>query len=230
MVAGILQPGYLPWLGFFEQLYRCDLFVIYDDVQYDKHGWRNRNRIKTAQGVRWLTVPVLLNFREQPRICDVRIDNSSPWRKKHFETIRQSYARARFFREYIGLFEDVLARDWEFLADLDICLIEKIADALGIPPKRIIRSSSLGVTGGRTERLIGICTALGAQTFYEGASGVNYIDPDEFAGNGITVSFQQYRHPEYEQLHGDFVPYLSVIDLMFNCGEASLELLLTGRK
>jgi hypothetical protein len=226
MVIGILQPGYLPWLGFFEQLVRSDVFVIYDDVQYDKHSWRNRNRIKTANGIHWLSVPVLLKFNEHPQIYDVRIDNSSKWRKKHLGTIRQSYARAQFFKDYIDIFEDTYTRHWEYLIDLDIHLIDKLTHALGIPEKPIIRSSSLGIQGGRIERLIKICKHFNADTFYEGASGINYIDSTDFTQQGIMVNFQDYKHPIYQQLHGDFVPYLSAIDLLFNCGEQSLDVLL----
>lgn len=226
MVIGILQPGYLPWLGFFEQLYRSDLFVVYDDVQYDKHSWRNRNRIKTVNGIQWLTVPVLLNFKEHPQITDVQIDNSSKWRKKHMETIRQSYARARFFQDYIGIFENTFARSWQYLIDLDLHLTEQLASALGIPQKPMVRSSSLGIQGGRIERLVNICRHFNADAFYEGASGSNYIDTEEFRKQGIAVQFQNYRHPVYNQLHGEFVPYLSVIDLLFNCGDTSLDILL----
>ncbi len=225
-MIGILQPGYLPWLGFFEQLYRSDVFVIYDDVQYDKNGWRNRNRIKTANGIQWLTVPALIKFGEHPQICEVRIDKGSKWRKKHLETIRQSYARAPFFKDYMGIFEETFARDWDFLIDLDIHLIKKMAHALGIPEKPMIRSSTLGIQGERVDRLIQICKHFSADTFYEGASGVNYIDPSEFQKSGITVLFQEYHHPEYSQLHGDFVPYLSLLDLLFNCGDKSLDVLL----
>lgn len=226
MVIGILQPGYLPWLGFFEQLYRSDVFVIYDDVQYDKNGWRNRNRVKTANGIQWLTVPVLLKYNDHPQICEVRIDNNTKWRKKHLETIRQSYARTPFFKQYFELFESTFTRDWEYLIDLDIHLIKMLAQALGIPEKLMIRSSTLDIEGDRVDRLIKLCNHFGADTFYEGASGINYIDPTEFQQNGIMVQFQEYHHPEYAQLYGDFVPYLSVLDLLFNCGYNSLDILI----
>lgn len=226
MVIGILQPGYLPWLGFFEQLFRSDIFIIYDDVQYDKNGWRNRNRIKTANGIQWLTVPVLLKYEDHPQICDVRIDNVVKWRKKHLETIRQSYARTPFFKDYFGIFEETFARDWEYLIDLDMYLIKTIAQALGIPDKPMIRSSSIGIHGGRIDRLISICKHFNADVFYEGASGINYIDPAVFLTEGISVQFQEYKHPTYPQLYGDFVSHLSLVDLLFNCGDKSLDVLI----
>jgi hypothetical protein len=226
-VIGILQPGYLPWLGFFEQLQASDIFVIYDDVQYDKHGWRNRNRIKTPSGPQWLTVPVLVNLSRQPLILEVKINNRENWRKKHFSSIRQNYAKAPFFSRYIDFFEEVYQRDWEYLIDLDMYLIVKLAEFLGIEADKIVRSSTLGVAGDRITRLIGICQRMGAAVFYEGASGRNYIDAEAFRQQGIRVEYQDYRQPVYPQLYGDFIPNLSIIDLLFNCGDESLAILTT---
>jgi hypothetical protein len=224
-VIGILQPGYLPWLGFFEQMHASDIFVIYDDVQYDKHGWRNRNLIKTPQGPRWLTVPVLMNFSQRPLILEVKVNNRENWRKKHLFSIRQNYAKAPFFSRYIDFFAEAYQRDWEYLIDLDLHLLSNLAAFLGIDPGKIVRSSSLGLTGDRITRLIGICQKLGAATFYEGASGRNYIDEAAFRRQGITVTYQDYQHPSYRQLYGDFTPNLSIIDLLFNCGDESLAIL-----
>ena len=224
-VIGILQPGYLPWLGFFEQLHASDIFVIYDDVQYDKHGWRNRNLIKTSQGPQWLTVPVLANFSRRPLILQVKVNNRENWRKKHLSSIRQNYAKAPFFNRYIDFFTEVYQRDWEYLIDLDLHLISILAAFLGIDPGKIIRSSTLELTGDRITRLISICQKLGAATFYEGASGRNYIDEAAFRQQGIEVTYQDYQHPSYRQLYGDFTPNLSIIDLLFNCGDESLAIL-----
>ncbi len=226
MVAGILQPGYLPWLGFFEQLLKSDVFVIYDDVQYDKNGWRNRNRIKTAQGVQWLTVPVSYEFGDL--VKDVRIDNKTNWRKKHLSSLKMSYARSPFLKDYAGIFEEGYGRDWELLIDLDMFFIERLAAALGITGKRIARSSELGIEGDKTGRLINICRHFGADVFYEGASGASYISPGDFERQGVTVQFQDFKHPAYPQPHGDFVPYMSVVDLLFNCGPESLSILTSG--
>jgi hypothetical protein len=226
MIVGILQPGYLPWLGFFEQIYKCDKFIIYDDVQYDKHGWRNRNRIKTTNGVQWLTVPVFVNFKEKPLINEIRIDNKINWRKKHLFAIKQSYSKATFFTKYINIFEDAYSREWQFLIDVDMYFIMKIAECLGLGNKRIIKSSTLNIRGDRIERLINICKKFDADTFYEGASGENYINKKYFAMHGIKVIFQEYKHLVYNQLHGNFVPFLSIVDLLFNHGEKSLEILI----
>lgn len=225
MIIGILQPGYLPWLGFFEQMYRSDVFVLYDDVQYDKEGWRNRNRIKTANGVQWLTVPVLVRFLDHPLITEIRINNEVNWRKKHLASVKQSYGKAAFFEEYYELFEEAYSRDWNFLIDLDLYFIMKLAECLDMKEKKILRSSDLPIKGGQIERLIHLCKHFGADTFYEGAAGRNYIDEGAFLKEGVRVEFQDYDHPIYSQLYGEFIPNLSVIDLLFNHGKESLSIL-----
>lgn len=225
MVIGILQPGYLPWLGFFEQMYKSDVFVIYDDVQYDKEGWRNRNRIKSANGVQWLSVPVLFKLSEAPLITEIKIDNKVNWRKKHLTSIRQNYAKSKHFNDYIGFFEDAYARDWESLLDLDLFFISGLARHLGMEDKIIHRSSALNIRGDRIERLINLCKHFKADAFYEGYAGKNYIDENKFLAHGIKVSYQDYQHPVYKQLYGEFVPYLSVIDLLFNNGSDSIDII-----
>lgn len=228
MVIGILQPGYLPWLGFFEQMHRSDVFVIYDDVQYDKEGWRNRNRIKTANGIQWLSVPVLFKLTDAPLITEIKIDNKVNWRKKHLMSIRQNYGRAPYFKDYSGFFEDAYAMEWDYLIDLDLFFIEGLARFLGIGNKIIHRSSTLNVTGDRIGRLINLCKHFGADTFYEGYAGKDYIDENLLLAQGIKVEYQDYKHPDYRQLYGEFVPYLSVVDLLFNNGSESLAIL-TGK-
>ncbi|MRR37897.1 hypothetical protein EG829_25270 [bacterium] len=225
MIVGILQPGYLPWLGFFEQLYRSHVFVLYDDVPYDKNGWRNRNRIKTASGAQWLTVPVRASLSERTLVRDAEIDNARNWRRSHLRSIEQSYSKAPFFERYISGLREVYESDWDLIADLDERLIRMIAAWLGMGDKRIVRSSDLGVTGGRIDRLVALCGKVGADTLYEGSAGRNYIDVAEFRQNGIEVIFQDYVHPTYSQLHGEFIPFLSVIDLLFMHGDGSMPIL-----
>jgi len=229
MKVVILQPGYLPWLGFFEQIYRSDIFVVYDDVQYDKDGWRNRNRIKTPKGIQWLTVPVCVNFKEHSLINEVRIDNSKDWKKKHLFSIKQNYSKSPFYKKYIGIFEEAYAKSWDFLIDLDMYFIHKLGECLGVKGKRLEMSSMRGIKGDRLQRLVRLCKIFKADTFYEGSAGRDYIDVECFAKNGIKVEYQDYKHPIYTQLYDNFVPYLSVIDLLFNHGEESL-LILTNEK
>jgi hypothetical protein len=216
--AVVLQPGYLPWLGFFDQLHRSDVFVYYDDVQYDKHGWRNRNRIKTQSGPLWLTVPVRHGSAGFPRILDVEIDTRTPWAHKHVASIRQAYARAPFLATYMPALEELLHRKWERLVDLDIACTGLMAEWFGLR-RRIERSSTLEVGGDRSERLVNICRHLGASRYVSGDSARSYLDVPLFERNGILVEWQQYTHPVYPQLHGGFVSHMSALDLLLNCGE-----------
>jgi len=155
----------------------------------------------------------------------VKIDNGINWRKKHFFSIRQNYSRAPFYRDYINLFEEAYSKEWEYLIDLDMHFILRLSESLGMKNKKILRASALKAEGDRIERLIKICGIFEADTFYEGEAGRNYIDEKVFADHGIRVEYQNYRHPVYNQLYGDFIPYLSVIDLLFNHGRDSLAIL-----
>jgi hypothetical protein len=225
----VLQPGYLPWLGFFDQMMRSDVFVIYDDVQFDKHGWRNRNRVKSASGPVWLTVPVLHKGLGWQKILDVRINNESPWGKKHLTTIRQLYARAPYLDRYYPELEAVLGRRWDHLLDLDLEVMRLMCGWLGIQ-RQVVRSSELGIEGERSERLLRFCQHFGARRYLSGAAARDYLDVERFAAEGIDVEWQDYQHPVYRQQFGDFVPFLSAIDLLFNCGEESARLVANGAK
>ena len=220
----ILQPSYLPWLGYFDQMYKSDVFVVYDDVQYDKNSWRNRNRIKTPQGWQWLTVPVLLKGRNFPLIKEVEINNDLPWGSKHLKSIVQNYRTARFYEDVIGGLEAILAREWKFLIDLNMECIVLLKRLLGFE-RKICFASELNIPKvGKTERLVEICRHFGADSFLEGDAGKSYIDDSLFTNAGITLEYQHYHHPTYEQLHGEFIPYLSVIDLLFNHGKESRQI------
>ena len=216
----VLQPGYLPWLGFFEQMCRADVFVYYDDVQYDKHGWRNRNRIKTQHGPTWLTVPVRHSGLGLPRILDVEIDNRQPWARKHLASIRQAYARAPYLSDHLAAFGDVLSRRWRYLVDLDMATVSLMASSFGVVPV-IARSSELGIGGSRSERLVSICQHFGASTYLSGAVARDYLDVPLFERSGIRVEWQDFVHPMYPQQHGEFTPYMSALDLLLNCGPRS---------
>ncbi|WP_243312600.1 WbqC family protein [Fundidesulfovibrio agrisoli] len=224
--VGILQPSYLPWLGYFEQIARCDVFVLYDDVQFDKGGWRNRNRIKIPGGPHWLTVPVLTKGGP-PLVRDVRVNNTLPWSRNHLKTLVQYYSKALHFAPYFEELSDILNRPWELLAALDRAVIEWMCGAFGISTP-LVWSSELGVAGDRLDRLIAIVKHFGGNAFYEGAAGRDYIPVDYFTERGVEVIFQNYRHPVYPQLHGDFISHLSAIDLLFNLGPESKASLLSG--
>lgn len=216
--VAVLQPGYLPWLGFFEQMSRVDVFVMYDDVQFDKNGWRNRNRIKGPDGPHWLSVPV--HGSTESKILDVSIDRKQKWAKKHIGSIEQFYKKAPFRDEYLPKLKEILNSDWEKLVDLDMALIETLKNWFEIETP-LVRSSQLGIGGDRNERLLNICKQYGASRYYSGKAAECYLDGALFQDNGIEVVFQEFQHPDYPQQHGEFFPYLSAIDLLLNCGPDS---------
>lgn len=224
--CAVLQPGYLPWLGFFEQVWRADEFVFLDDVQFDKHGWRNRNRIKGPAGPQWLTVPVRTNGRNQPRICEVEIDATQcRWATKHIQALRTNYGPCPFFDWLFPDLERILSGTWSRLLDLDYALTDLLCAKLGVCAN-FHRSSTLNTGGDRCGRLVRICQTLGCDHYYSGAAAREYLDEAMFEAAGITVQFQDYRHPTYEQRFGAFVSHLSVVDLLFNCGPRSMDVLL----
>lgn len=223
----VLQPSYLPWLGYFDQINRADVFVFYDDVQYDKNGWRNRNRIKTPQGWQWITVPVITRNRFGAPISDVEIDNKTLWAAKHLKTLVQNYSKSPYFKEYIRLFKAIYSREWSRIAGLDIALIKSISEVLGINTK-FATSSELNLEGDRLERLLKICTKFGADRYLTGESAKDYMDEGVFSSHGVEVEYQNYRHPVYPQLYGEFISHLSVVDLLFNCGPESLSVIAGG--
>ncbi len=226
MKVAIHQPQYLPWLGHFAKLAAADCWIFLDTVQYEKNGWQNRNRIKTSRGAQWITVPV--RARLGTLIRDVVIDEAQPWGRKHLEALRVNYARAPHFRRYFPELERLLARPWRLLADLNVELTRFLSDALGASP-RIVRASEL--VASRTDptgRLLDLCRAVGAETYLAGQEGARYMALAEFREAGIAVLGQEYQHPTYAQLHGDFLPFLSVVDLLLNHGEASFQILRQG--
>ena len=220
MKCVILQPSYIPWRGYFDQINRADVFVFYDDVQYDKRGWRNRNQIKTAQGRQWLTIPVHSQrvVEKSAPINQVEIDWSKPWNETHWKTLTYAYGRAPFFRTYAPLLEPFYQRHDIFLADFTIDLTVALARELGIRHTRFMRSSEMLPTGRKTDRLVQILLQLGANHYISGPSARDYIENDKFASAGITLEYMDYNYPEYPQLHPPFDPNLSILDLLFMTG------------
>lgn len=230
MIITIHQPEYLPWLGFFDRIAESDIFIILDDVGYQKNGFINRNKIKTAQGWQWITVPVKGRSPNQ-KINEVLIDNQSDWREAQLRSLKFNYSKAPYFGEYSDFFEAVFKKDWELICDLDIYLIENIIAFLGLKTK-IEKYSDMNLKGVQTERLVDICKKFGADTYLSGPGGKEYMDLGKFEEENIKVVFQEFKHPEYSQqfMKAGFIPCLSIIDLLFNCGEKSLEIIKSGVK
>jgi hypothetical protein len=212
------QPNYLPWLGFFDKMRSCDLFIIEDDIQFERQGFTNRNKIKTFDGVRWLSVPV--KHVDGPlRIREVAISNDGEpdWALRHWLTLKHSYCKAPFWREYCGFFEDAYKQKWTKLIDLNMHLIRGIMGFLNIDTP-IVMGSSLGVAGKKNELIIAQCKAVGGEVQLAGTGGRGYIDTKRFEEEGIQVVFQNFQHPYYPQLHGKFASNLSAVDYLFCSG------------
>lgn len=228
MKVAIHQPQYLPWLGYFDKMDQADCFVILDHVQFKKNEWQNRNRIKTASGWQWLTVPVLHRFPQ--RISEVRINETAPWSRKHLQALVLNYATAPSFDAHRAFFEEAYAREWKLFIDLALTTLAYLVEALGIQTKLVLASSlALPEREGATDRLVSICQALGADSYLSGTGGRGYLDLGRFVEAGIQVWFQAFQCPPYPQEFGAFEPNLSIVDLLFNCGSQSLQVLRQGR-
>ena len=220
----ILQPSYIPWRGYFDQIRRADLFIFYDDVQYDKHGWRNRNQIKTAQGKQWLTIPVhSKGVTEGIQIKDVRIDWSKPWARNHLKALTFAYAKAPHFDSYAPWLDVVYNRRDEYLADFTIWLTIAIAREIGIGNTKFMRSSEIaGIESQKTDRLIRILKHVGATHYISGPSARDYLEVNKFSEARITLEYMDYNYPAYDQLYPPYDPSVSILDLMFMTGLAAL--------
>lgn len=231
MKLAICQPTYLPWLGYFDLIDQVDTFVLLDDVQFEKQSWQQRNRIKTPVGLQWLTVPVIFRGRLGQAIKDVEI-RSSEFCRDHCRAIELNYRRSQFFEQY---FDDLSSRlaspEGTLLADLNIRLIEWFMNTLGIETRLVI-SSGLRQSGKRTELLANLCESQQAKLYVSPLGSSVYLlkEKDTLLARGIEVVFQHYEHPEYKQLFPPFQPFASVLDLIFNEGPRSREILRGGRR
>ncbi len=225
MITFVHQPEYMPWLGFFDKLSKCDVFIVYDDVQYVHGGFQNRNRIRTLQGWRWITVPIKHNHPQL--IKDVKIAGNQ-WKQDHLRIIRHSYDKTPFFKEYFSMLQEVLAFNYEFLIDLNLSLIKAFADVLGFTIK-FARSSDFPYLGKeKNEKLISMCKHVGADTYLSGSGGKTYMNESEFLDANIKIIWHSYNHPIYKQNFAGFQPNLSIIDLLFNLGPDAKQTILKG--
>lgn len=228
MILAAHQLHYLPWFRYFHKIAFCDTFVVLDNIQFNKNGWQNRNKIKGPAGAALLTVPVVQKFQQS--LSEVRIDSKQPWGRKHWGTLRSNYAKAPYFKEHEAFFREVYEQPWEFLNELNYEVLFYLLKVLGLHI-RVVRSSDLDLKEEGTERLVSICKELGARAYLTGAYAAQvYLDPSPFKREGIELVFQEFECPAYPQLYPEtgFVPELSVVDLLFNCGPRSLEILLQG--
>lgn len=224
MILTAHQPTYLPWLGLFNKIHYSDCFVLFDTVQYLPKEWMNRNKIKTVNGEMYLTVPVQKKGFLKKMNKEIKVDNSNNWQRKHLKSIFINYKNTKYFNDYFPFFEDVYTKKWDYLCELNTFILENLLDFLSIKIK-ILKLSELNLEGTKSDLVLNLCKKLNAKTFIFGEQGKNYADINKFNQNNITVKFQKYTHPKYNQNFKNFLPNMSVIDLIFNCGKNSLEII-----
>lgn len=226
--VAIMQPTYLPWLGYFALMDRVDVFVFLDSVQFERRSWQQRNRIKGADGPQTLTVPVHKKGLRAQRIAEAQIDFAAGFPHKHVRAIKHCYARAPYFDRYSAELFVIMQRSCNQLVELTIGLIDWLAEQLGIA-SRCLRSGTLGAEGREADLLADICRRLEADCYVSPPGSMGYLaNSDAFERLGIPVVYNEYDHPTYPQLHGTFVSHMSVLDLMFNAGPDSLNIIREG--
>ncbi|MEH2106290.1 WbqC family protein [Nostoc sp.] len=228
MIVTISQPRYQPWLGYFHRIAISDLFIYLDTVQYTPRDWENRNKVKTDRGSTWLTVPVKANYRAM--IPEVLVDNEQFWQWKHWGTIKTYYGNSPYFCSFAERLHSIYKEKiWHSLTDLNFSLTDILCECLGLEQPQFIKATDLGIQGKGSELILNICKAVGATVYLSGSQGRNYMDEAAFADAGINIHYQDYNHPVYPQLHNEFLPNLAAIDLLFNCGADSLDILMSGQ-
>ena len=227
MLVSIHQPQFMPWLGYFDKIDRADAFVFLDTVQYKKNEWQNRNRIKTAQGPQWLTVPVRYRFPE--RIAEVTVNPDVNWTHKHLQALVTNYAKAPHWAAAREALQALYGRSYRTLTEVNAATIEWLRGCLAIDTPCHWASQLDIDTQDPTQRLIDICRHLGGTAYLSGVDGRNYLEVDRFSAAGIEVMFQAFHHPEYPQLFGAFESHLSALDLVLNCGPESGAILRSRR-
>ena len=232
MICAVHQPQTFPWLGYFAKIIQSDHFVILDNVQFKKNEWQNRNKIRTQNGWQWLTVPVLHHFGQL--INEVKLNNTSNWRHKHLQALLTSYRKAPYFKQYFPELEELYHKNWQLLIDFNLTGIRWLLKVLNINTPITLASEMKEIPQiinlGAEERLIRITKALKADTYLSGAGGQEYLDQGLFPANQVKLIFQQFEHPVYHQLQSEFISHLSVLDLLFNEGPRSVQIIQGGMR
>jgi hypothetical protein len=219
----ITQSNYIPWKGFFDAMHQVDKIVLYDDMQFTKRDWRNRNLIKTPNGLKWLTIPVEVKGKFHQKINETIISDKE-WNLKHLNFLKENYKKAESYKEVIDWVEDLYKKcQFDLLSDVNQYFIEKINDYLEIKIE-IFRSEKFILEEGKTERLVSICKDLKATEYFSGPAAKNYMDESVFVNESIKVNYFNYSgYKEYPQLYGDFEHGVSILDLIFNLGKKSID-------
>lgn len=230
MIVSINQPAYLPWLGYFHRIATSDIHIVLDHVQFEKNSVVNRNRIRTKQGWIWLTVPLRTKGRFGDLGIDrVEINNGVDWKRKHWRSLCLNYGSAPHYDAHAELLRDIYAREWTTLSDLLRAMLPRFLECLGIRTQ-IVYSSTMEVTGKKSELILNLCRLAKADVYLSGSLGREYLDEEAFRRSNIAVAYQEYRHPTYSQVFRGFEPNMSVVDLIFNEGAASSSILMSGNE
>jgi hypothetical protein len=215
MILSIHQPAYLPWLGYFDKLVRSDVFVFLDNVQFEKNSFINRNRIKTPQGALMLTAPVRSKGHTDSTLKETELDNSQRWKIKHLKSVSLNYRSAPRFNHCYSKLEALYEADDTLLADMCFRQLQFWLRELGVE-KKLVRASSLPVTSKKSDLVFDLCRHFEADHYISGALGRDYLEEEKFMNAGIRIEYQDYRHPVYPQLHGEFLPYMGIVDFWMN--------------
>jgi len=224
MILTAHQPVYFPWCGLFHKIALSEKFCIFDIAQYQTKDYNNRNKIKTNTGPLWLSVPVESKNHFSKKLNEIKIINNG-WNKKHFKTIDLAYRKAPYYTKYIGKIENILIKEYTYLADLNYETLKFGLESLDINVP-IIEASKYNFKGEKSELVLDMCKKLGVTNYIFGSQGRNYAKTEDFKLNCIELHFQDYIHPVYDQLHGSFEPYMSIIDLLFNKGPDSYKIIM----
>ncbi|HCL4438297.1 TPA: WbqC family protein [Clostridium botulinum] len=214
----ILQSNYLPWKGVFDMVNQVDTFVFLEDVQYTTRDWRNRNKILTKDGTKWITVSVKNKNKRNQEIYEAEIDKLDDWQRRHLNTFQMNYAKSPYFEQYKWILKDLyIENKWSKISEFNIYVTKLISRELGIKTE-FKNSKDLNVTGIKDDKLIKICKKLNATHYLSGPAAKDYIIPEKFKKANIKLDYIKYEYPRYKQLHEPFNHFVTVLDLIFNCG------------
>jgi hypothetical protein len=226
MILTAHQPVYLPWLGLFHKIALADTFVFFDQVQYLPKDWMNRNKIKTTSGEIFLTVPVFTKGHRDKKTSEIEINNNENWQNKHLKTIKLNYSKTPYYEEYIPFFEEVYSKKWAKLSQLNKYMLKWFLDKLEIKTQ-FLSASDYEFSGKKSDLVLDMCKKLDAELYIFGSKGNEYAKNEDFIKEKIQIIFQEYNHPTYPQMFDKFISNLSILDLIFNCGPKSKEIIMS---
>ena len=221
MIVSIHQPAYLPWLGYFDRISRSDIYIFLDTVQLEKNSYTYRNKIKTPQGAQWLTIPLIFKGHMASSIGDIPIDTSKDWKRKHLKSIYVNYKKSTYFDELFPKLELLYHTDYKHFSELAYVHLKFWLNELQINTT-VVKASMTTVKSKKSALILDLCEQLGAKKYLSGAQGINYLDEQSFKKKSIQIEYQDYKHPIYPQLFGEYLPNLAIVDYWMNTRQTEL--------